>query len=322
MTKQEPEMNFTLRNDVIMHPSFKAALSRIEKTHERSKKIKFAEGLFITAPSGAGKTTLIEYYEKKHPRKEIRDRTIIPVLVIETPPAPTAKSLVETIQLALTGTIVKGTLEFQTKHIFTLLEEQKVELMIIDEIQHFIDRKYESETLKVSDWLKSFINKTNIPVVIFGLPRSLQILEMNEQLRRRFSAKYYMRPFDFNDEEQQKSYRAVLKSIGDALPIRCNPLLHEFNLARRFHYATNGLFDYIVKIIDAAIEYAESHDLRELDLGVFKEAFKAKAWNDAPEELNPFSAKFVFRRLEQPTEPFAPSDLQKPLKPGKRSKAA
>lgn len=302
-------MTFTLRKDVILHISFKEALSKIERIHERSKATKFAEGLFITAPSGAGKSTLIDYYKKRYPRIEKKDRTIVPVVVIETPTSPSAKSLVETIQIELSGTIVKGSLAFQTKRIYTLLKEQKVELLVVDEIQHFIDRKHVSETAKVSDWLKSFINKTKIPVVIFGLPRGLQILELNEQLRRRFSSKYFMRPFDFSDADQQKEFRSILRSIAEGLPVPCMSKIHDFDFARRFHYATNGLFDYMAKIIDAAVEYAVNRDMAEIDFGVFAEAFKNSVWNNVPEELSPFSPKFVFRRLDRTGEPFAPSEF-------------
>jgi hypothetical protein len=315
-------MTFTLRKDIIMHDSFKVALSKLEAIHKRSKENGFAEGFIITAPAGAGKTTLINYYVERFPPVEREDRTTIPVLVVETPAAPTAKSLVETIQIALSGTIVKGSTEFQTKRIYTLLKEQKVELLIIDEIQHFVDRRHAAETVKVTDWLKSFINRAKIPVVIFGLHRGLQILELNEQLRRRFSARYFMRPFDFSDADQQKGFRAVLKSMGDGLPFACKPSIHDFNLAKRFHYASNGLFDYIVKIIDAAVEYAEKHNLVEMNQGVFAEAFKDSVWNDAPDELNPFMPQFVLRRLDQTGEPFAPSEFDKVERGTKPPKAA
>jgi DNA transposition AAA+ family ATPase len=39
----------------------------------------------------------------------------------------------------------------------------------------------------VGDWIKSLIDQTGVPTVFLGLPRLEQILQVNEQLRRRFS---------------------------------------------------------------------------------------------------------------------------------------
>lgn len=250
-------MAATVRNDVVVHKYFRNALTKLERVHERSKTIGFAEGLFITGLSGTGKTTLIDYYMAKNQGVEEPDRTTRPILVVETPSAPTAKNLAETIQIALAGNIAKGTTEFQTNRIFTLLKELKVELLIIEEIQHFVDRKRIAEMARVTDWLKTFINKAQIPVVLLGLPRSLQMLQLNEQLRRRFSARCFLRPFGFNDSVQQRGFRAVLKVLEEGLPYKCEASMYGFPMASRLHYASNGLFDYMAKIIDGAVEITE-----------------------------------------------------------------
>ncbi|MBI4807965.1 MAG: TniB family NTP-binding protein [Nitrosomonadales bacterium] len=304
-------MTYTVRNDIVVHKYFKNAASKLERVHQRSKSIGFAEGLFITGLSGTGKTTLINYYVERHRGVEEPDRTTVPVLVVETPSAPTAKNLAETIQIALTGDIAKGTTEFQTNRIFILLKELKVELLIIDEIQHFVDRKHIAETARVTDWLKSFINKAQIPVVLIGLPRSLQILELNEQLRRRFSARCHLQPFGFNDAIQQRTFRAVLKVLEEGLPYKCEASMYGFTMAYRLHYASNGLFDYIAKIIDGAVEITSSSTSKVITPAVFEQAFLDTVWNDAPSELNPFSSKFVYRRLDKFSEPFYCPDVDR-----------
>ncbi len=298
-------MTYTVRNDVVVHKYFKTAASKLERVHQRSKANGFAEGLFLTGPSGTGKTTLINYYVKKHHGVEEADRTTVPILVVETPSAPTAKNLAETIQIALTGNIAKGTTEYQTNRIFILLKELKVELLIIDEIQHFVDRKHVAETARVTDWLKSFINKAQIPVVLIGLPRSLQIL----QLRRRFSARCNLRHFGFNDSIQQRGFRAVLKVLETGLPYKCEASMFGFPMARRFHYATNGLFDYMAKIIDGAVEITERNGSDVITPAAFEQAFLDAVWNDAPNDLNPFSSAFIYRSLDKFGEPFYCPDV-------------
>lgn len=302
-------MAATVRNDVVVHKYFRNALTKLERVHERSKTIGFAEGLFITGLSGTGKTTLIDYYMAKNQGVEEPDRTTRPILVVETPSAPTAKNLAETIQIALAGNIAKGTTEFQTNRIFTLLKELKVELLIIEEIQHFVDRKRIAEMARVTDWLKTFINKAQIPVVLFGLPRSLQMLQLNEQLRRRFSARCFLRPFGFNDSVQQRGFRAVLKVLEEGLPYKCEASMYGFPMASRLHYASNGLFDYMAKIIDGAVEITEGSGSDVITPAAFEQAFLDTVWNDAPSELNPFSSTFTYRRLDKFGEPFYCPDV-------------
>lgn len=299
----------TIRKDIIMHPRFKGALHKIERIQERSKEHCRAEGLLITGPSGAGKTTLIEYVKSKHPSYEAKDRYIIPVLVIDTPPVPSVKGVVGEIQLKLSGTIVGGTTEFQTKRVCTLIKEMGVELIVIDEFQHFVDRRLMNEFGKAADWLKSLINAVNVPVVIFGLPQCVEVLEINEQLRRRFSARYDIKPFGFDTKDQRSEFKGVLKGIQASLPVSCREDLYANNLVRRFHFASNGIFDYLVKIIDRSLEIADEQEMTVLEWSMFAQAFEEEVWNEVPEQLNPFKEKFIFRRLTHSGEPFAPVQL-------------
>lgn len=310
-------MAFSLRKDIVWHDAFKTGLAKLQQIHERSKTTGHASGLMITAPSGVGKSRLISHFKSLHPPVEEKDRIRIPVLVVETPPIPTVKGLVGEIQIALAGNTIGGTTEFQTHRVRTLLRELKVEILIIDEFQHFVDRKLLNEFGKAADWLKSLINAANIPVVIFGLPRSVQVLEINEQLRRRFSSRYQMRAFDFENDEQRKEFKGVLKGIQKVLPLKCETNLHEHNLALKFYFASDGIFDYLIKIIDGALEVAETADLNTLTMSMLAEAFVNKVWDECPEHLNPFSEKFINRHLTQSGEPFAPAELNSPTKPEK-----
>ena len=304
ISKDNPFANFTIRKTIVEHPSFREALKKIADLHQRGLQAKVAGGLLITGQTGAGKTTLIEFYRDHFPHHNETDRTIISVLVVTTPESPTVKSLAEAILIALGDpAATSGTAENKTRRIFKYLKECRVELIIVDEFQHFYDSKKVSQARKVTDWLKNLFNIASVPVVLVGLPRSVMVIRMNPQLKRRFSSPFYLKPFGFKTQYEIRDFRGVLKIINNDLPLE-SPELHERNLAKRFFYASCGLFDYIAKIIDRAVLIAGEQKQNRLSLEHFSAAFIDEVWRDAPKELNPFNEKTKFRPLTKIGEPF------------------
>ena len=196
---------FTIRKTIVQHPSFLDALKKITELHKRGLQARVAGGILLTGQTGSGKSTLIEFYREYFPPRNDADRTITPVLIVTTPESPGVKSLAEAILIALGDpAAASGTTENKTRRIFKFLKECRVELIIIDEFQHFFDSKKISQARKVTDWLKNLFNIAAIPVVLVGLPRSVMVIRMNPQLKRRFSAPFYLKPFGINTEKEQK----------------------------------------------------------------------------------------------------------------------
>lgn len=299
-----PFAEFTIRKTIVEHPVFCEAIKKIANLHQRGLAAKVAGGLLITGQTGSGKTTLAEFYRDHFPQRNEPDRTVTPVLLVTTPESPSVKNLAEAILIALGDpAAAKGTTEEKTRRIFRFLTECRVELIIVDEFQHFYDSGKVSQARKVTDWMKNLFNIAAIPVVLVGLPRSIMVIRMNPQLKRRFSSPFYLRPFDIETDKAQKDFRGILKSIHATLPLQC-PELHEANLARRFYYASCGLFDYLAKIIDQAILLAGERKHSSLSLKLFATAFQEEVWRDVPRRLNPFDEKAILRPLTKNGEPF------------------
>jgi hypothetical protein len=296
--------SFTLRNQVLEHPRFTATVREIARLHARGREAKVAEGLLIVAQPGSGKTTVLEFYEGFFPRYFTDTGWKIPALRVLTPESPTVSSLAEEMQIALFDpTHAKGTTPTRTRKIKHLVNQSGVEIILLDEFQHFFDGFHRTESKRVSDWLKNLIAQIKIPIVLTGLPRSISVLNSNPQLRRRFAAPYYMAPFEFETIEQQLELRGVLKALEEQLPVKA-PKLSEANMARRFYYASHGIFDYIIKILDEAVSRGGSDPEGALTMADFAAAFKSSIWRDAPDALNPFNVGASLRHLDKPGEPF------------------
>lgn len=300
-----PLVKYSVRHRIIGYPAYERALQKIERLHQRALSSGHSGGLLITGLSSAGKTTVKREYESRFPRVDDGTITRIKVLGVDTPAAPTVKNLAESILIALGDPINhRGSAEEKTQRIYHLLRMCGVELLLVDEFQHFFEHGRRNEVNQITDWLKNFINNAEIPVVLFGLPQCQLVLRLNVQLARRFSSHYYLRPFRFGTVEEIQEFRGVLEVIERSLPIPSVPL-NTVEMGRRFFCASHGLIDYVSKIIDGAIQIAYDREYLRLDERVYAEAFEEEIWRDAPAELNPFSASAQLRLLVKVGEPFA-----------------
>jgi len=298
-------LHFSIRDRIIEYPVYQSAVSRLERLHRRALASGQPGGLLVTGLSGAGKTTVRDEYERRFPKVDEGTVTCIPVLCVDTPAAPTVKNLAEAILIALGDPMShRGSAERKTQRICAYLRLCKVEMLLIDEFQHFVEHGHRNEVRQVTDWLKSLINHAAIPVVLFGLPECKQVLQLNSQLARRFSAQYYLRPFQFESEEEIQEFRGVLHAVEQLLPLPSVPLSTP-NMAQRFFYATNGLIDYICKITDGAVQAAHYRGSSHLDTAIYAEAFEEEVWREVSPALNPFLAGSGLRPLTRPGEPFA-----------------
>jgi hypothetical protein len=295
---------FTVRRNLVQYQGFKAAAGEILRVHRRGVLAKVSDSLQIVGQTGSGKTSLATWYEEQFPRTELNGQMRIRVLRLDTPECPTVKSLAEAILVALGDPWAhKGTAQEKTERIKHLCEKCGVELIIIDEIQHFIEGNRHAELMRVTDWLKTLINQLCVPFVLMGLPRSIPVTRSNPQLRRRFAAPYYLEPFSYATSAQQKEFRGVLKAIGQGLP-KGSVNISSAQEAIRFFYASCGLIDFVVKLLDDAVSRGGSGPEGSVMREDFAASFVRVIWRDAPERLNPFHPKAQLRPLTRLDEPF------------------
>lgn len=295
----------TLRHDIFQYVQFCAAIREIAYIHNRWRRHGVAGGLLLYGQSGSGKSTVLDYYLNQFPRLQ-ELVTQITVLKVLTPESPTVKSLAEAILYALGDPAAdRGTAATKTRRIVHLLSRCKVELLLLDEFHHFYEGHRIHEGRRVSDWLKNLLSQSNIPIVLCGLPRSIAALNANSQLRRRFSAPHHLKEFGFTTPKDQVEFRGLLLSLEGIFPVKAGVSLSEPGIARRMYFATCGLIDYVIKLIDGVISRTPAGSLPELSLLNLAESFRKEIWAAVPDELNPFLVdETKLRLLKAPREPF------------------
>lgn len=295
-----------LRHNIIFHPGFQSAFRQLIDAYERMRLVGVGTNILLVGQSGTGKTTLKNRFLTEYPPVTKRDRIIRPILAIDTPALPTVKNVAEAMLVELGDpAFARGSAIDKTSRILRYLEISEVRMLILDETQHFIDQGNVRTPREVSDWLKSLIDKARISAVLIGLPRTAELLDVNEQLRRRFNERIVLEPFNLSDAKSLSGFISFLIEADKliALPERCE--FRDKDLLKRIHFATNGIVDYVIKLFLGAYEIALQKGLNSLSPICFEESFATRIWPGADRERNPFHSKFRFdERLDKPGMPF------------------
>jgi len=274
----------------IVYPRLKGLLDQIEHCRMHSKRAAEPECMFIGGLSGSGKTTLQECYAQLFPRVVHEENTTVPVLCGRVPNRATDKTLVtELLRVLGDPAYEKGASHNQTTRLRGLMARCGVEIILLDEFQHFVDKDSKKVLKTVSDWLKNLIDQTRKPIIMCGMPYADVILDEpgNEQLQRRFAVRASLDPFRWTNDGN-KEFRAFLNALDAQLPFPLRSGLAEQTMAFRVYCATNGRIGKVMKVFRRAAELAIENSMEKLDLDVLADAYDQRLKADQPNHRNPF----------------------------------
>lgn len=301
----------------IKYPRLKDILAKVDESRRLNGLMAEPPCLIITGPAGAGKTTISRCFREAHPRRSTEEGTVVPVLTAMIPCPASVKSLATSLLDSIGDPIPdRGSVVSQTYRLYKLMDACKVELVILDEFQHFIDRERLKVLSTAADWLKNFVNHTGKPVILMGMPGSDRILDANDQLERRFSSRIALEPFGWGDKKSEDDFRKFLKVLDEKLPFETRSQLSSWETALRIYYATGGVVGKVTALVRAATIRAINGGNNRIDMDRLAEAFEEK-WGIAErlrrrdKYLNPFHAtvEAVEKGLASPDP--APEEQQK-----------
>ena len=283
---------------LIRYPRFQALHNKIVESHEMSKLLGTPQCLAIEGQAGVGKTELIKTYARNFPRKIVGDKTRIPVLLV-TAPKPVTIKMMSTTMLRSLGdpNAAKGDQESKNMRLKNYIgKDCETELVIIDEFQHLLQSGTDKVLAKVTDWLKYLIKETGTPFLVVGMEGKTElILRSNPQLDRLFDDVELLKPFQFdiNKPGTVKEFATTInqlsKVIGRELPWRSK---EDSDFAYRMHYATNGIFAYIEKLMYRAVVIATENKSDKIEMKFLEDAFEQKVKRKLRKEHNPFEEKW------------------------------
>ncbi|MCA9921455.1 MAG: TniB family NTP-binding protein [Anaerolineales bacterium] len=276
---------------IIRYPRFNQLHNDIHLCLEATKQSGEPACMALEGLSGAGKSTLVRAYAANFPRYETESGTRVPIFYLETPSPVTVKGMASHMlaELGDPGSH-KGTLQMMNARLIRYLRACEVQLVILDDFHHLIDRETNKILARVSDWLKVLIKETGIPYLVVGIENSVEtILRANQQLSRLFAIRESLQPFTFENEEDAKSFALFLEYAQQTVGMAIETEMSDFELLARLHYATNGVVGNIMNLLRFAALLARRQDEKAISVMILDQAFNKRLQRHVLKEANPFT---------------------------------
>ncbi len=240
---------------VVHHPRFQELQAKITECLEATAEAGEPQCLCLIGETGVGKSTLVQSYADTQPRYETEMGTKVPILYVETPHPITVKGMTSALLDALRDPrAFRGTQPEMNARLQGFLADCAVQLVILDDFHHLIDKKTNRILRDVSEWLKVLIKNTGIVYLVVGLEGEVeQILKTNPQLSRLF-VREYLQPFvwDMSDPTTVEDFARLMAYIQSTLGIQLTGEMAQPELLFRIHYATAGVMSNLMNLLRKA----------------------------------------------------------------------
>jgi uncharacterized protein YchJ len=206
----------------------------------------------VIGPSGVGKSqALLKYEELNMGYTEVspdnsKEVDIKPVVYMELPDPFTIKELYQQISYALGFPEMPRRISIgdAQRQAFHLLMEQKVEVLILDEMDYILTSNVPHKA--AMNALKKIANKANITLVLAGTPEVETLLKINFQNYRRYP-KLYINRFERCDEEWCRLLSRIEESLAPEKPIGLGDPATK--LPQILHTMSSGLMGILTPVL-------------------------------------------------------------------------
>jgi hypothetical protein len=171
------------------HTQYRERFTDIGMCHLRAGTGQRLRGIQLFGAPGSGKTFLAkDYCGQFKPYRDPGGQRIVPVVHVPIPSKPSRPRVIRAMLRAMGDAFWN---KRRPEHIEGYLDDAivdcRVSLIIFDEMQHVVDRANKNVPGELADFLKEFMDKHDIAIVIVGLARCDVVVTRDPQLRDRFA---------------------------------------------------------------------------------------------------------------------------------------
>ena len=289
----------------VLHPDFKMAADAVDRCLASYQSDGETICARVQGDAGCGKSHLANRYIWRHPEYRLNGQLIKPVIRVRVPPKPTIKGLaMAMLQEYYEPNASKWRSEQEiSAHLDFRIKQCETMLVIVEELNHFVDAESERRNIEVANWLKIRLETSRVPFLATGLPRVAVLFDQDDQLADRFDGPFVLNRFTWFTQEADpqllnKSFRTYLHKISEMFPFRDCIDFGAEGIAFRFFMVSNGVPRHIGKLLKQAALLAEEKNTETIDLPVLKKAYELRIGGGLPDDENPFSADYDLARAE------------------------
>lgn len=273
-TEREARAKEVMRNISIAYPKQTAIMERIEALRLSTLGIRGVPlpGLRLSQVSQAGKTKTLETYIRNlQSSKDVGDTedNCRQIVFVGLKRRVTVKMFYQRLLRELGDPHPEqGNLETLVQRAEEFLGRLRVELLIVDEVQHLANPR--SDSGEVTDELKSFLDQGVVPVVFAGNEDSATFFENNGQLSARLGAPLELNPTNLHASDDAKMFKAFCLGLDKAIcasglfPRSSNFASKE--VLQGLVVASSGHIGRVCRLVGAAMEHAARRDAEYVEV--------------------------------------------------------
>jgi hypothetical protein len=206
--------------------------------------------------SGAGKSTCAKILKGHVESQAGREPGMKPVLHVTLSTTGTPKSLASSILDAMGDNYsTRGEAELLLRRVRQGLKEFGVELLIIDELNHFRQKNLAKDA---ANTIKNILTLGWVPVVLMGTTDAQTLFADNRELKNRCAPQVVLAPYDVDKADDLARWTDFLRRLDIEMVqrkvLKAHSGLGRAALAEDLCRASNGLIGELHNILLAALE--------------------------------------------------------------------
>ncbi|WP_439253908.1 TniB family NTP-binding protein [Pseudomonas monteilii] len=249
----------------IGHPAYNLAIETIHKSIEATTLRGEAAGALLMGKPGTGKTRVCSHITSEFgphttQHSELDVDNLRPVIYCTVPNNCTAKGLIVSLLTTFDAARVYGDATSLEHRLRVLLERHQTKLIILDELQHMLQKGSLEGKKAVCDCIKDISDYFNGEMLLAGTPTFETIIDEHDALAGRFPYRATLANFSLATQLQQSEYMGLLAAfdseIRNSMGFITMVSLTDAEMALALYVLTKGNLREIRTILFAALSDA------------------------------------------------------------------
>lgn len=223
--------------------------------------------VILKGEQGTGKSGFLKHYESVHRAGRVDGSYVRPVVYVSLQSATTTLGVAKILLKKLMGdTHLSGTHVDLTIRVKTQIEQQKVQLILIDEFHHVVEMGGKHTISKCADWVKELVKTTGISLCMCGIPKVESIVEANAQLRSITPYRFKLEQYEYEVPQDRLAFRRFLAQLDHALPFNKPCGLGDLDMSLALFAITQGNLRTLIRLVRENPRMSRSIDARRPSL--------------------------------------------------------